>query len=153
MWRMNKQNYHHKQRGDTIVEVLIAIAIVSLVLTSAYVISNKNSQTMQAVQEKTQAQKLVERQIELIKAADRSTITDVGSPFCFTGDTPDSATASAGDSCAFNGSGDTSPADTGSVQYKVTITIPSANRYTVAATWDRLGGGTGNITMYYYEEK
>jgi hypothetical protein len=114
-------------------------------------VTNKNAQTMQAVQERTQAQKLVERQIELIRAADSVPTTT----FCFTddqgSDTATPAPTSSNDPCAFNGSGATS-SDTSSALYHISIS-PTSNTYKVNATWDRLGGGKGNLTMYYYEEK
>jgi prepilin-type N-terminal cleavage/methylation domain-containing protein len=118
MRRLGTYRQSRRQAGDTIVEVLIAIAVVSLVLTSAYMVTNKNAQTMQAVQERTQAQKLVERQIELIRAADSVPTTT----FCFTddqgSDTATPAPTSSNDPCAFNGSGATS-SDTSSSLYHI----------------------------------
>lgn len=137
-----------RQAGDTIVEVLIAIGIVSLVLTSAYAITNKNSQTMQTVQERTQAQKLVERQIELIRAATATTMPTNGG--CFMDDSGTLSSNPATD-CLFDGTGQSGGAN--GVQYKITITESAADTYTVTASWDRLGGGTNNVTMAYYEKK
>lgn len=148
MRRLTPSQYSRRQAGDTIVEVLIAISIVSLVLTSAYIVTNKNSQTMQAIQEKTQAQKLVERQIELL----RSATTTPSTLFCFSDDLGTTATDMT--QCTFDQNGQFTN-DTSSVQYKMSISpnTPSANTFQISATWVRLGGGSGNITMSYYEKK
>ena len=58
-----------RQNGDTIVEVLIASAIASLVLVSAYALTNKNVGAIQEAQEQSVAQKLVEQQVELLRDA------------------------------------------------------------------------------------
>lgn len=59
----------HRERGDTIVEVLIAIAVLGSVLGSASIIVNKNVKTNLATQERAQAVKLAERQLELFRVA------------------------------------------------------------------------------------
>lgn len=137
-----------RQAGDTIVEVLIAISIVSLVLTTAYMVTNKNSLTMQATQERTQAQKLIERQIELLRAA----ASVPAASFCFIDDGGSTSTDLT--QCSFNQSGDSST-DTSAALYKIAITpnTPSSDTFEVKATWDRIGGGSSNITMNYYEKK
>lgn len=53
--------------GDTIVEVLIAIAVVSMVLGGAYVSANKSLQQARAAQERGEAIKLGEAQLERLK--------------------------------------------------------------------------------------
>lgn len=55
------------QRGDTIVEVLIAMAITSLVLGMAYSTSSRALQVGRQAQERTEALKLAEGQIEQLK--------------------------------------------------------------------------------------
>ena len=45
------------ERGDTLVEVLIAIAVVSLILGGAFVTTNKNLQATREAQERGNAQK------------------------------------------------------------------------------------------------
>ena len=148
MRRLGTKSAHWKQAGDTIVEVLIAISIVSLVLTSAYMVTNKNSLVMQSTQEKTQAQKLIERQIELLRATD----SVPNASFCFVDDGGNVTTDLA--QCVFNQSGDVS-SDTSSVQYKIAITpnTPSSDTFEIKAAWDRVGGGSSSITMNYYEKK
>ncbi|HTE22446.1 MAG TPA: hypothetical protein VK674_05400 [Candidatus Limnocylindria bacterium] len=55
--------------GDTIVEVLLAIAIVSSVLSGAFVSAGRSLRGAQVSQERGEALKLVEGQLELLKAA------------------------------------------------------------------------------------
>jgi prepilin-type N-terminal cleavage/methylation domain-containing protein len=123
------------QRGDTIIEVLIATAIVSLVLTSAYALTSRNVRTNQAVQEQAYAQKLVEKQVELLRAV---------------------ASKPTSDKC-FNDSG--TPVDVtdaackptnGGADYQLTVhPTGSADTYSITATWASLTGGNSNITVYY----
>lgn len=56
-----------QERGDTIVEVLIAVAVVSLILGGAYVTTNRNLLAVRSAQERVNALKLAESQIEQIK--------------------------------------------------------------------------------------
>ncbi len=126
------------RRGDTIVEVLIAIAIVSLVLTAAYVISNKNTVAIQANQERIQAQHLVEAQIEGLRAQGKlNTSGD-----CFNA----AGVEAGGATCAGftqTGSGAT---------YSASITGPVGNAYQVTVKWSSLNGEAVNdssVTMYY----
>lgn len=127
------------RRGDTIVEVLIAIAIVSLVLTAAYVISNKNTIAIQSNQERIQAQHLVEAQIEALRAQGK--LNTSGDCFSTAGAEVSGAAACAGFTQA--GSGAT---------YSASITGPVSNAYQVVVKWSSLNGQTANdsnVTMYY----
>lgn len=56
-------------KGDTIVEVLIAVAIVSSVLGITYSIMNRNLLSMRDNQERTEASKIAQNQIELLRSA------------------------------------------------------------------------------------
>jgi len=96
-----------KQRGDTIVEVMMAMMVVGLSLGVAYGIANRATLTGRNAQERTEALKVAEAQIELLKsnlAADASTRPDYtdGSPssFCITAADPEvDADATAGSAC------------------------------------------------------
>ncbi|QQS19144.1 hypothetical protein IPL68_03850 [Candidatus Saccharibacteria bacterium] len=112
-----------RQRGDTIIEVLIASAIASLVLTSAYALTNKNVGAIQEAQEQSVAQKLVEQQVELLRAASAAPV-DAG---CYSGATyvltPNSA-------CNVTNGG---------AQYQIQITPPSGGSvFTIQSTMDHL---------------
>jgi prepilin-type N-terminal cleavage/methylation domain-containing protein len=130
----------HGQRGDTIVEVLIAMAIISLVLTAAYVTSNRNTILIQSSQEREQAQRLVEGQIEMLRY--KGGIATSGN--CFVG-TSESGTCN---NFSASNSGAT---------YMLKIVGPvgvsnPTGTYTVSATWTSIGAKTSddsNVTMFY----
>jgi prepilin-type N-terminal cleavage/methylation domain-containing protein len=74
-----------KQRGDTIIEVMIAIAIVSGVLGATFAISNKALRTTQANHERFQAQMFANQQAEWIKTysiENRATLLANTTDFC-----------------------------------------------------------------------
>jgi prepilin-type N-terminal cleavage/methylation domain-containing protein len=56
------------QRGDTIVEVLIAIAVISMILGGAYITTNKSLMATRGAQERGNALKLAESQVEELKS-------------------------------------------------------------------------------------
>jgi type II secretory pathway pseudopilin PulG len=56
-----------KQSGDTIVEVLLAIAVVSAVLGGAYVSATRSLNGNRQAQERAEATKLAEGQLERLK--------------------------------------------------------------------------------------
>lgn len=125
-----------RQNGDTIVEVLMAVAIVSTVLVGAFVATNRSSQTTRTAQERGEALKLAESQVELLKVA-----ADTG--------TPDLATAPAS-FCISGGATPIAPSP-GCTRglYRVAITKPAASSYVTQVTWDSLSGGTNNIELAY----
>jgi len=137
---------HRRESGDTIVEVLIAIAIVSLILVSGYAITSKNTQSMQDSQERIQAQHLVESQIEALRAQGK--LTTQNDCFVDPTDPTNSTTGSqeTGTCTAFKQSGS-------GATYTVKISGPNTGVYTIQATWSSIGNKTAsddsNITMYY----
>lgn len=56
-----------RQAGDTIVEVLIATAVLGVVLAGAYGVASRSLRAARQAQERGEALKLVESQIELLK--------------------------------------------------------------------------------------
>lgn len=134
------------ERGDTIVEVLIAVTIISMVLGGAYVTTNRNVQTSRNTEEQSSALKLAESQIEQLKGIVN---TDPGKVF----DSPYSSFCifenvlyeSGNDNCTVDSKG----GQTGSQpQYRL-ATTKSSDTFTVSVRWDKLGGNQGNINMIY----
>lgn len=124
------------QAGDTIVEVLVAVGVVAFILTSAYVLSLRSTASTQDAQERGQALKLVETQLEFLRNA--GTISGGN---CFdTNGTPTNT-------CTFtpNGSG-TEPAFTLTVAAN---TNGCNNSYSVQAIWDGIAGNVNNVSMCY----
>ncbi len=56
------------RRGDTIIEVLMAMAIMGLILSAAYATASRNLRTSQLTAERTDALKVAEEQIEVMKS-------------------------------------------------------------------------------------
>lgn len=57
-----------KRRGDTIIEVLMSIAIIGLVLTASFNMVSKSTNVSTTTQERTEALKYSESQIEQMKS-------------------------------------------------------------------------------------
>src|SRR5690348_16021050 len=75
------------QRGDTLVEVLICILIVSMILTGAYVTTNKSSLRVIDSQERAEGLKIAQGQLEQVRQSATLTTTNVfdrtlGDAFC-----------------------------------------------------------------------
>ena len=76
---------HLNKRGDTIIEVLIAMAVASSVLGISLSTMNRNLIITRDNQERTEASKLAQGQIEALRAAKETgsvAIPVVGSSFC-----------------------------------------------------------------------
>lgn len=128
----------HNQRGDTIVEVIISIAIVGLVLTTAYAITNRNNRSLQDAQERGQALKLVETQIEMIR---NNNGFDTGAYKCFSDGVPTNIQTD----CNQNSVGST--AQNGETGFR--LSISGGDPYVIQAEWDSLLNGVANVTAYY----
>ncbi len=129
------------QRGDTIVEVLIAVGIASLVLTSAFAITNRNSKAAQDIQEHSMAQKLLETQTERLRAASAAnTLTTPFPEFCFN----EMAIVAASNPVCTISTG-------GGAEYRQSIRLKAGktDTYELSVTWQTLGGQTATETNYY----
>lgn len=126
------------QCGDTIVEVLIAISIVSLVLAGAYSSTKLSRNGIQTAQEHGEALKLAEAQVEQIKLANRNNVT-LPASFCFVGSAP---TALPDAACTTSTN----------VPYDQSITKTGTNNYVVVVEWDSLSGQRGRTELDYRAE-
>ncbi len=73
------------QAGDTILEVLIAMAVVSLTLSTSFASANRSLSNSRQSQERVIALKLAETQIEMVKnlvITDPAQVFDA-TPYCF----------------------------------------------------------------------
>jgi prepilin-type N-terminal cleavage/methylation domain-containing protein len=144
---MNRLTFQRlTQQGDTIVEVLIAMSIISLVLASAYVTSTRNTTLIQGSQERQQAQRLVESQIEMIRAQGGI----IGTGDCFIAGVEKTPT-DIGAPCASVKSSYSGATYTLKITGPVGVSSP-VGTYTVSAVWSSLGGSKANdsnVTMYY----
>jgi Tfp pilus assembly protein PilV len=131
--------------GDTIVEVLIAVAVASLVLVSAYATSNRSVHSIRDTQEQQEALTVASTQVELIRA-NRGLATDVKG--CFDGAGAPADRASAG--CSYWSDGVSAcSVTTRPFCYAVDVTKAADGTYKVAVTWERAPSGTGNVSLFY----
>ncbi len=121
----------NSQRGDTIIEVLICLAILGLVLGSSYSLANRSLQQTLLAREHTEVIKILSGQIERFKAdaADRQNTTK----YCYNPGPFDNSDPS---KCLFNNlyrvSIKWTPGD-------ATAIPPAPEVYTFQAQWDSLG--------------
>lgn len=129
-----------RQRGDTMVEVLIAIAVVSLILGGAYVTTNKSLQATRAAQERSTALKLAEAQMERLKGLAESNPASLfgppapPDPFCIAAD--NTLRLATHDDCAVNNTG--APTDTEPI-YHISIER-TGNTFSLTETWTNVSG-------------
>lgn len=139
-------------RGDTIVEVLIAIAVVSAVLGGAFASAQRSLNGTIISRERGEAVKFVEGQLESLKAILGSDdVARIDTAFSSTGgfcisDTLTIVTDLNNVACR-KGIGE---------RYRVSI-IPTGNlgggtgrEFTAAAVWDRSGGGSQEQVQIEY---
>ncbi|CAN5448619.1 hypothetical protein BH10PAT3_BH10PAT3_8260 [soil metagenome] len=164
---MHKLSLHHSaQRGDTIVEVLIAMAVASSVLALTYVTMNRNLNITRASQERTEASKVVQGQIEALKARTDAGRTLVSDNFCIdatdgseielppgipntTGSTPAARLAADDFSKYINPLGVTEDCVSSGLYHYGAILV-SGTTYRFYVRWERVGGGgREEIIMVY----
>ena len=132
------------QGGDTIVEVIIAVSVVALLLTAAFVTTNRSTQTVRDAEEHTEALQLLQGQVELLRHAaansggvpSDSTLT---SGFCLDASTSYAYTNPA---CMANG------------LYRLKIiedtTAPGPTKaFDLTATWPSLAGPNDVVNLAY----
>lgn len=147
------------QRGDTIVEVLLALAVLGAVLGGAYVISNRNIITNRMSQERLEATKLAEAQLEKIKSEasrENSSFFDsfvTRNNFCFS--SPNATATSSGSSCRLNASGNITTEDP-SYHVNITTSPPVGSRpqparlFNVTVEWTNAkGSGEDRLNLLY----
>ena len=132
------------EQGDTIVEVLVAIAVVSLILVGAYVSTRQSLTTVQDTQEHSEALQLAQTQIELLHSKHSAPATGG----CFY---QDGSGHNPGDpDCTVDATG--AKGD----KYTVAVTSGTAagglTTYTIQVSWDSLThSGHDNVTLYYQD--
>jgi type II secretory pathway pseudopilin PulG len=126
-------------KGDTIVEVLLAIAVVSSVMGGAFVSANRSLRGARVSQERGEALKLIEGQLELMKAA----LDDPARAPAVFGATGDFCV---NDSLALVTGGCSQGPDG---RYGLAIRR-AGNSFTATARWDKIGGGEQEVVSIVY---
>lgn len=167
--RINVKYLTSSEAGDTIVEVLIAIMVISSMLVGAFSIINKSSMQIRASQERTEASRITTSLLEKIKNDSGPFIQDPpntnwrcdtagGSVPAGPGSVPTEMVVSS--LPVFQSSSDTAAGynaacgrDNGGVTY---ITVyshdPTTDVFRIVTRWDRAGGGREQLEMVYATE-
>lgn len=159
MHRKRQTSARRSQRGDTIVEVLISITILSLILGGAYVTTNHSLLDTRDAQEHSNGTKLIETQIEQLRSAASTNPTAFFAAtlpaFCMVSGSTTPASIPNG-SCVVDTTG--APASSGTQpQYSLQITRTSTTAgglsyytFTASATWSSvIGGQQDSVQMSY----
>jgi len=141
-----KRHIRH-ERGDTMIEVLIVIAVISLVLAGAYVTTSRSLESTRAAQERVIALKLAETQIERIKGLAASTTIphplfgpSAPTTFCVSPSSGQPVGVS-GSVCAFSTSGTNN--NTNEPIFNISI-VRAGNYFVLTETWQDVGGRNGD---------
>lgn len=135
-----------KQRGDTIVEVLIAMAVLGSVLVGSISIANKSLLRIQMAQERTGAQKVAQQSVEkmsrlvLLDPSNVNPATPVPD-FCIKSDYTKQTSPTTNALCK-----------DGIYTTVISRSITSPDNlvtFNIAVTWDSLNGTTENVTINY----
>lgn len=152
-------------RGDTIVEVLIAISILSLIITSAFALTRRNSTTIQDTQERAAMLQVLRTQTELLRRhAVKETAATPPSDSVFahngTGSAPKYFCMNTSGSGLVNFAAATTMLTAGMAEYPAGCVIDSLyhvaitldqprNTFIVQGNWDRAGGGMNMEQLRY----
>ena len=139
------------QAGDTIVEVMVVLAILGLAISISYATANRSLLNTRQAQESSQATELVQSQIEALRtltgASDTPNIFQAG-PYCLVPISPAPVT---GPFYTLQPGGCSIP----SVPYQITVNWvnnPPAqpDTFTITARWaDVTGQGNDTLTTIY----
>lgn len=147
-------------RGDTLVEVLIALAVIVLVIAGAYNSATRSLRVTRQAQERVEAVKLAENQIEQLKSLALFAIVPsqnifIPTPYCIVDATNTVATLSGTpDPDLFMDTLADPPYSSNcrrsNNRFHVYIEYVAAdNLFTVRVRWERLGGGRDQVVMVY----
>jgi len=154
MLKFKKQS----QRGDTIVEVLIAIAVASSVLAVTYGAMNRNLLITRDSQERTEATKIAQGQIELFKLyRDQDETKAYTGNFCLDSTTTNPIVGFTGGSPTATLPDDFThyPAAcvdtvTGFYHYGIVADVATPGSFKFYVRWDRVDGiGQDQVLMVY----
>ncbi len=147
---------NRSQSGDTIVEVLIAVAVVSVVLVGAFTIANKSSMQIRAAQERSEAQKLASSAIESLKSrTSTANALPLNKAYCQNLVTQATSTGALPTPVSTDDDSDyaaecrmTTAAEVG--YYVSVMRTDNEGSFVIHARWDRIGGGDRQDVTYNY---
>lgn len=133
-----------QQRGDTIVEVMIAVVIAGAVLVGAYAASSRSSQSIRIAQERSEGTKYATAMVERLHA-DPALYSATAAPV-FCGLNPSQA-ATPPTACPVEPSS--------GIAYRTFVARSGSNpaTYTVTTQWDGLRGNLETVVYVYRTAK
>lgn len=161
---MPRRSYTLTHCGDTMVEVLLAMAIVTSVLGGAYVSANRSFSATQASKDRDTALRIAETQLERIRGyREANPSATINNSTCITstltvvsnGGPPPSLSLDVldGNPVAYNAQCIVDPSSAtyagNSIPFHVFIEV-SGNDYAVHVRWARSGGGENQETTVKY---
>jgi type II secretory pathway pseudopilin PulG len=149
---MPKSIFNKKsQTGDTIVEVLLSLAVISAVLGGAFVSARRSLDATIQARERDQAVRLVETQLERLKTVAGSDVNVFsGGPFCLIG-SPITKQENLSN-CRLDSANNTFGPGSQSIPYELRVERSGAGTsvlFTVIAEWERVGGGEERASVAY----
>lgn len=140
-------------RGDTIIEVLISMAILALVLGVAYTTSSRSLRTGTDAGIRSQALSQAQQQIEILKTISTTKPTElpnykIAEPFCINPANRAVIVVADGESCSLP----IGATPENQLPYSVVTKYDDATKtFKVTATWpsSRAGGEPNSTTLYY----
>jgi prepilin-type N-terminal cleavage/methylation domain-containing protein len=128
-------------RGDTLIEVMISMAVIATVLGSAYAISSRSIKVGRLAQERVEAVKLLESQLETLKSrvkkarGDIALVPELGNTneYCYV-----SGLVSATSACK----------NIASI-YDIKLSRASNDIFTARAEWTSLSGVSSSSELVY----
>jgi type II secretory pathway pseudopilin PulG len=156
--RMTKFFHKDAQRGDTIIEVLMALTVIGLIIGVFSVLSNESSSNLQQTQERGVAQRIARGQLEYLKSyvrtlqgTDISTVSALTEPgFCMVSDNGED------DGARIPKKSDvecTQSQTAGGASYTTAIVVNEVETgifdVNVKVTWDGLTVNSGNVDVNY----
>lgn len=159
----NPSTRHRQQAGDTIVEVLIAVAIVGAVLAGAFTVSQKSVLAVRNSQEQSEMLQILQGQVELVRALALTTATPntgvfATSPryYCINTTTRQRLNQPLLGNALPQQDNDTfTNYDNGckfgdEQRYHVAVTYNAGTKiFTFTGRWDRIGGGKNQVRLVY----
>ncbi len=162
----SRKTTRRSQAGDTIIEVLIAITVVSSVLAGAYVTTNHSLRDNRDAQERSTAVKLAESQLELLRNMAMTNPGVIppapvvsGSGFCIIVDptthaiTVPTVTNTPANPCAVDSTGVHTTAEPvynlETTSVATAVNSASYTTFTITVKWNSVLGGTDSALIQY----
>ncbi len=140
-------------RGDTIIEVLVSITVISVILGGAYASSNRSLNATRQAQERGESLKLAEQQLERLKTVARlqpALLTETEPFFCINEDLTYTKFTSMPNLHKFEEYETCAQKPQGGAEYFIGVERVGQNNFIIHSTWYRANGqGDDQLELVY----